>query len=131
MSTVWHLTESDTWMRAQLRGMFSGSTRGVSIEQEGFLHGSYADQLALVTSFVYSDVTGPMVALGIEPELLVQHGLELREEAADPDDPTPFPHVYGGDLPLAVITKAIPVTVTDGILEGWEPRHPAHDRPKA
>lgn len=122
MSTVWHLTESDTWMRAQMRGVFSGSTRGVSIEQVGFFHGSYADQLALVASFVYSDVTGPMVALGIEPALLLQHGLELREEAGGPDDPTLFPHVYGGDLPLAVITKAIPVTVTNGVLEGWEPR---------
>ena len=131
MSTVWHLTDSGTWMQAQVRGVFRESTRGVLIEQVGFLHGSYADQLALVASFVYRDVTGPMVALGIEPELLVQHGLEVREEAGAPDDPTPFPHVYGGDLPLAVITKAIPVTVTDGILEGWEPRQPPHDRLKA
>jgi uncharacterized protein (DUF952 family) len=121
MATVWHLTDPDTWMQARSRGVFSESTRGASIEQVGFLHGSYADQLALVTSFVYDDVTGPMVALGIDPALLVQHGLELRDEPGDPDDPTPFPHVYGGDLPLDVITKVIPVTVTDGVLVGWPP----------
>ncbi|MCK0118838.1 hypothetical protein MWU57_17600 [Isoptericola sp. S6320L] len=43
----------------------------------------------------------------------------MREEPGDPDDRTHFPHVYGGDLPLDVITKVIPVTVTDGVLGGW------------
>ena len=32
---------------------------------------------------------------------------------------TPFPHVYGGALPLAVVTTVVPVTVTDGILTGF------------
>lgn len=121
MATVWHLTDPGTWARAQSRGVLTESTRGASIEHVGFLHGSYADQLALVTSIVYGDVTGPMVAVGIDPRLLPQHGLELREEPGDPDDPTPFPHVYGGDLPLAVITDAIPVTVDEGVLVGWAP----------
>ena len=121
MTTVWHLTDPDTWAAALSRGAFAESTRGASIAQVGFLHGSYTEQLALVTRFVYRDVTGPMVALGIEPGLLPKHGLELRDEPGAPGDPTLYPHVYGGDLPLAVITDVVPVTVVEGVLVGWPP----------
>src|SRR4051794_40258569 len=121
MTTVWHLTEPHTWDEAMSRGVFSESTRGASIATVGFLHGSYAEQLPLVTSVVYAGVTGPMVALGIDPALLRQHGLELRDEPGSPDDPTPFPHVYGGDLPLAVVTEVVAVSVVEGVLVGWRP----------
>lgn len=84
MTTVWHLTDPDTWADARSRGVLTGSTRGVTIAEVGFLHASHADQLALVTSVVHADVTGPMVALGIDVDLLAQHGLELREEPGGP-----------------------------------------------
>lgn len=121
MTTVWHLTDPDTWADARSRGVLTGSTRGVTIAEVGFLHASHADQLALVTSVVHADITGPMVALGIDVDLLAQHGLELREEPGGPDDPTLFPHVHGGDVPLAVVTEVVPVTVTAGTLVGWTP----------
>lgn len=121
MTTVWHLTDPRTWAEAQSLGSFTESTRGASIAQVGFLHGSYVDQLELVARVVYRDVTGPMVALGIDPALLARFGLELRDEPGSPDDPTLFPHVYGGDLPVTAITDVIPVTVTEGVLAGWNP----------
>jgi len=121
MTTIWHLTDPGTWEAARAAGTFDESTRGATVSEVGFIHCSDADQLARVTSVVYADVTGPMVALGLSPELLAERGFEVRREPGDPGDPEPYPHVYGGPVPLDVVTDVRDVTVTAGVLADWPP----------
>lgn len=121
MTTIWHLTDPGTWAEAQRRGALDESTRGATVADVGFVHASYAGQVPAVAGVVYADVTGPMVALAIDADLLPEHGLELRDEPGDPGSPTLFPHVYGGDVPLAVITGAVEVRLTAGAITPWPP----------
>jgi uncharacterized protein (DUF952 family) len=121
MATIWHLTDPGTWAAAQDSGLFTSSTRGATVDEVGFIHGSYAHQVARVTSFLFADVDGPMVLVGFAPELLAERGFEVRDEPGDPDDPEPFPHIYGGPLPLDVVVDVRQVTVSAGALENWSP----------
>lgn len=87
---IYHLTDPATWAASLASGEHTGSTRGLSLAEEGFIHCSTAEQWPGVRQRFYADV----------PELLLLHIDESRltaplvyEQIADA--PEPFPHVYG------------------------------------
>ena len=88
------------WQQARQLGEYRISTRGQSLEQVGFIHASYADQLEGTRQRFYADVSD-LRLLVIDPTRLAAHGIAVRPEAA-PGSGELFPHLYG-PLPLDAV----------------------------
>ena len=58
---LFHLALASDWAAAQEAGDYRVSTRGRTLEQEGFIHASYAHQVQGVRDAFYRDVTEPLV----------------------------------------------------------------------
>ncbi|QQS02148.1 MAG: DUF952 domain-containing protein [Austwickia sp.] len=118
--TVYHLALSSDWDAARQRGSYPVSTRGATIEQVGYLHGSTDRRQADgVARRFYADVTEPLVLLELDEAALTTYGLVVRLEPADPTLPAGaggelFPHVYGGPVPVAAVVAATPYVVPRG-----------------
>jgi 2-haloacid dehalogenase len=96
---VFHLTQRDLWRVAQRSGEFGWSSRDLSYEQQGYVHCSYATQVAGVAGFRYADVDpGEVVVL----ELDLSAGVTpVVEEEGEPG--VWFPHLFA-PLPLGEVT---------------------------
>ena len=105
-SWLYHLALAEEWQQALADGVYRRSTRGLALEQVGFLHASRAEQIAATFERFYADA-GPVRLLSIDPERLAAAGLEVREEPA-PESGELFPHLYGGPLPCGVVVAAEP-----------------------
>jgi glutathione S-transferase len=105
-SWLYHLALAEEWQQALAEGVYRRSTRGMSIEQVGYLHASHGDQIEATFERFYADA-GPVRLLSIDPKRLAAAGLEVKEEAA-PDSGELFPHVYGGPLPCEAVVVAEP-----------------------
>jgi glutathione S-transferase len=106
---LYHLALPEEWRQARAAGIYARSTRGLGLEQVGFIHASYAHQLAATYARFYGDA-GPVVLLTIDPALLEQAGVAVRAEAAGSNPAAGaerFPHLYG-PLPLAAVLAADP-----------------------
>jgi glutathione S-transferase len=106
---LYHLALPEEWHQARTNGVYCRSTRGLGLEQVGFIHASYAHQLAATYARFYGDA-GPVVLLTIDPSRLEQAGVPVR---AEPGGLNPeagaelFPHLYG-PLPLTAVLAAAP-----------------------
>jgi uncharacterized protein (DUF952 family) len=94
-----HIALPDDWTAARRIGEYRVSTRGRSLDQEGFIHCSYPHQLETVANRFYADLA-ELIILHVEPELLAA---EVVPEAPTADDDELFPHVYGPIPTSAVI----------------------------
>jgi glutathione S-transferase len=103
---LYHLALAEEWQQALAEGVYRRSTRGMSLEQVGFLHASYAHQIEATFARFYADA-GPVRLLSIDPARLAQAGLLVREEPA-PDSGERFPHLYGGPRPCGAVVSAEP-----------------------
>ena len=117
MATVWHLALTSDWDAALATGAYATSTRGLTLEQVGFIHCSYAHQVAGVVALFYADETAPFTLLGIDTHRLAAGGIEVRDEPGDPAHPEGerFPHVYGA-IPVAAVTETHPGRIREGEL---------------
>lgn len=100
-----HLAFARDWTEAQRTGEYTWSTRGMRLDEVGFIHASYPHQLQGVAERFYADVDDDdLVVLVIDPQRLAEAGIEVVDEPADPADPTSerFPHIYG-PLPVAAV----------------------------
>jgi len=97
---IYHLATLADWDAAQASGVYATSTYGVTLEQEGFIHASHADQWPGVRERFYREVTEPLVLLEIDTDLL---GVPLVEEPPAPGVTETFPHIYGALKPSAVV----------------------------
>ena len=103
-SWLYHLALAEEWQQAQAEGVYRRSTRGLSIEQVGFLHASHGDQIAATFERFYTDA-GPVRLLTIDPQHLAAAGLVVRLEPS-PESGELFPHLYGGPLPCGAVVAA-------------------------
>ncbi|HYF74700.1 MAG TPA: DUF952 domain-containing protein [Nocardioides sp.] len=97
---IFHLATLADWAAAQQSGSYTTSTRGRTLDEEGYIHASRADQWEAVHAAFYADVTEPLVLLEIETDLL---GVPVVEEPPAPGVTETFPHVYGPIRPEAVV----------------------------
>jgi len=97
---IFHIATLADWTDAQRSGAYTTSTVGVTLEEEGFLHASRADQWEGVRARYYADIAEPLVLLEIETDLL---DVPVVEEAPAPGVTETFPHVYGALDPAAVV----------------------------
>jgi len=97
---IFHLATKVDWEKAQCDGAYTTSTRGVTMEQEGFIHASRADQWEGVRERFYADIDQPLVLLEIETDLL---DVPVVEEPPAPGVEETFPHIYGALKPDAVV----------------------------
>ncbi|HET9633111.1 MAG TPA: DUF952 domain-containing protein [Terrabacter sp.] len=101
---IYHLAEQADWEQAQREGTYTRSTRGRSLEEEGFIHASSAEQWPVVRSRFYADVAEPLVLLHIDESLL---GSPVVREVGDPATGETFPHVYGPIEVSAVVDTTL------------------------
>jgi len=97
---ILHLTERSLWEAARERGAYEISTRGRTLQEEGFIHCSTRAQLPTVAAFLYGSYDGPddLVVLVVDPQRL---DVPLHYEAVKPGGEE-FPHVYG-PLPVSAV----------------------------
>lgn len=108
---VYHCSLVSDWAAAQATGEYTVSSRGRTLEQEGFVHASYAEQVAGVLDRFYADLDEPLCLLTIDPDALdvplvaenLMGGTEL------------FPHIYG-PVPTAAVVEVTELVRTD---KGW------------
>jgi glutathione S-transferase len=128
---IYHLALAEEWQEAQRQGSYRRSTRGLSLEQVGFIHASRADQLAATYRRFYGDA-GPVTLLTIDPQRLTaplryepapqgggDAGSERSAEAGGEGSGEGgekgselFPHIYG-PLPLEAVLNAEPFALGD------------------
>lgn len=106
-SRLFHVALATDWEAARESGTYTTSTRGVSLEQEGFVHASRADQWRGVHERFYADCPEALVLLEIDPALL---GCDVVDEPVEPGraDAETFPHVYG-PVPAAAVVRVLPL----------------------
>ena len=97
--SLFHIVEPARWHEAEAGGSYTGSTRGSSLSEVGFIHCSYRNQVEGVANFLYSDWDDALLLLEADPE---QIPAEIRVERLD-GAPEPFPHIYGPLPTTAVI----------------------------
>jgi len=100
---IFHIAHRDDWEAARAQGVYTVSTKGRTLEEEGFIHASFNhDQIQRVGNFLYASESDPLIILVIETALLdsavVAENLEGGDEL--------YAHVYG-----PVSTNAVVATV--------------------
>ncbi|WP_329133586.1 DUF952 domain-containing protein [Streptomyces sp. NBC_01476] len=112
MAELLHITERSLWEAARAVGAYTGSTRGRTLEQEGFIHCSLRHQLAGVAALLYGDPPDrdDLVVLVIDDTLVPS---PVRYESPAPGAPE-FPHIYG-PLPVTAVraVESWPADLTD------------------
>lgn len=98
---LFHLALEADWRTATRDGAYRISTRGLRLEQVGFIHCSWEEQLLGTYERFYSDA-GDVLLLEIDPKLV---NAPLRADAAPTGDL--FPHLYGA-LPLKAVREVAP-----------------------
>jgi uncharacterized protein (DUF952 family) len=109
---IFHIATLADWKAAQSPGTYRTSTYGRTLDQEGFIHAAYHDQVPGIRDQTFAGITEPLVVLEIETDLL-----DAEVSDARVGDQT-FPHVHG-PIPTSAVVA-------------WRPaRPPAFDPPPA
>jgi len=99
--TIYHIATVADWKKAKADGEYRISTKGRTLDEQGYIHASDLHQvLTVADSFYRDDDAGDLVLLEIDPEKLGE-GVEMRYEDV-PGSPDPFPHIFGPITPGAV-----------------------------
>lgn len=96
---LFHLALLRDWQAALEVGEYRVSTLGRTLEEEGFLHASYAHQVQGVRDAIYADVPGDLVLLEVDPARV---GVPVVAEVPDGGTEA-FPHLYGPLTTAAVV----------------------------
>ena len=96
-ASVLHIATEDEWADAQR----TGEVHPASLDREGFVHCSTAEQLPRTLSRHFADVDH-LVVLEIDP---AHAGVELKSEDAGGGEA--FPHLYG-PVPIDAVTGVRP-----------------------
>ncbi len=95
---IFHLAVPEDWDAARLQGSYRMSTRGRTLEDEGFIHCSTDRQLAGTANRFYGDLDR-LTVLNLDVSRL---GAEVRWEPPAPGSHEVFPHIYG-PIPLEAV----------------------------
>jgi uncharacterized protein (DUF952 family) len=104
MTQLLHITERSLWEAAKPTGEYRISTRGLTLEQQGFIHCSLPHQLRPVAETFYADLDD-LVILIIDSTRLAAP-VKFEPPAPGVDE---FPHIYG-PIPIDAVVEVVPVT---------------------
>jgi uncharacterized protein (DUF952 family) len=99
---IFHIALESDWRKAQRDGAYTTSTLGRSLEEEGFIHASRAEQVKAVSDRTFRGVRKPLVRLDIDTDKLEP---KWREDPVEGGDS--YPHIYG-PLNLDAVTAVRP-----------------------
>lgn len=100
---IYHLALREEWREAaEVGAAYRRSTLGRSLDDEGFIHCSFASQVQRIADLVFRS-RSDVVLLTIDPLRLP----DVRVENVEGGDER-FPHVYG-PLPVEAVLRADPV----------------------
>jgi uncharacterized protein (DUF952 family) len=102
---LFHVALASDWAAAQRAGEYRISTLGKTLDDEGYIHASFARQVDGVLATLYSGVTERLLLRAIGPARL---GCEVRVEEAVPGGEL-FPHICG-PIPVTAVTGVTPVS---------------------
>lgn len=109
-----HLTTKQAWEDALKVGTYSLSTKGKTLEEVGFIHGSFADQVEEVAGFVFAGSTEELVVLHLDIDKLETHGIPVKIEEASKGKS--YPHIYGA-IPCELVDRISPAHMNvEGLL---------------
>jgi uncharacterized protein (DUF952 family) len=101
-NTFLHLTTKQAWEDALAVGTYSLSTKGKTLDEVGFIHGSFEDQVEEVAGFVFAESTEDLILLHLDIDKLASNGIEVRVEAAK--NGKSYPHIYGA-IPCELVDE--------------------------
>jgi uncharacterized protein (DUF952 family) len=107
MPELLHITDRATWDAAERDGEYRMSSRGITLEDEGFIHCSLRHQLRGVAEAIYGDADD-LVVLVIDSAAVPS---PVRYEAPA-GSAEAYPHIYG-PLPAGAVTRVVTVTRDD------------------
>ncbi|MEU7870419.1 DUF952 domain-containing protein [Dactylosporangium sp. NPDC049140] len=113
---IYHIAFASDWEKAGERGEYRLSTKGRTLEEQGFIHGGTAAQVAPVANMIYGSDEG-LVVLAVDEERL---SAPLRYDDA-PGWDEPFPHIYGPLNTDAVVAVLALTRGADGKYEFTPP----------
>lgn len=96
---VYHLALPQDWAAAFADGEYRMSTRGMTLDDVGFIHCSRRDQLERTAHLFYGDLD-QLVLLTIDPGRVPA---DIVHEPPEPGGDDLFPHIYG-PLPVEAVT---------------------------
>lgn len=97
---ILHLALVGDWNEAKATGVYPWSTRGLTLEQVGYVHCSHEHQWRGVRERFYADLSSDeLVLLEIDESLLSSPVIVEQLDGA----PEPFPHIHGPLEPAAVV----------------------------
>ena len=108
MELLFHIARRRDWEAAQRVGAYRVSTLNLTLEQQGFIHLSFARQVRGVADRFYAGVDEPLVLLTIDPSKLTAPVVTEPGEGSDEQ----FPHLYG-ELPVAAVRRVTPYRPRD------------------
>jgi uncharacterized protein (DUF952 family) len=108
---IYHLALAGDWEREQPHA-YSMSTLGRSLDDEGFVHCSFRDQVQQIADMVYAG-RADVVLLEIDPARLVP---PVQVESLDRGGES-FPHIYGPVNRNAVVRVTPLAVLGDGRLD--------------
>lgn len=101
---IYHIAYLADWVQARSAGRYSVSTRGVGLDEQGYIHASTAGQVAATANRFYAGETG-LVVLVIDPEAL---NAPVRFEPPAPGVAELFPHIYG-PIDVTAVVETVPL----------------------
>jgi len=98
---IFHLAMPDDWAGAFVTGEYRMSTRGMTLDEVGFIHCSTREQMVDTANRFYRDVE-QLVVLTIDPALVPS---PIVHEPPEAGLDVLFPHIYG-PLPVPAVNHA-------------------------
>ena len=108
--TIYHLAEPEHWAQARATGAYTQSTRGRTLEDEGFIHCSSDVQWPVVRRRFYGDHPGPLLLLEVDESKLAEPPVV---EVGDPATGETFPHLYRA-LPVQAVVRVTELPAPHG-----------------
>lgn len=98
---IFHLAMPDDWAAAFATGEYRMSTRGMTLDEVGFIHCSKREQIVDTANRFYGDLD-QLVVLTIDPALVPS---PIVHEPPEAGLDVLFPHIYG-PLPVPAVNHA-------------------------
>ncbi len=102
--TIFHIAHAADWDAALTAGEYRVSTRGLGLDEVGFIHASTAAQVARVAGQFYRDDPEPLVVLALDESFI---DVPVRWEDGGNGDL--FPHLYG-PIRRGFVTAVVPAS---------------------